>query len=477
MADPESAEATAASDDAPAPAPQPPETPGAARERLAEFYARNKSALWTAAILGPMLVVLVGNFVAPQIFWDQFLWKELWGSAVADASGQGRACWDTVQRQVAFAVPAGRSPAEFVCVREDYSLASELIYGAITALALLGIYVHLVKRFSVEVDARFIGALLPFILFGPAVRTLEDTDAFGRPYSYFTISPFLYLQIAVYVVLFILLGVTLARRRDLPWLTRTAAFAAVLFAFVAVATLAYAADPQNITRAAHPAYFALGALVGTAGFGYAAREGRDGVNASLLFAGLAFLVPALAMIGVWLSGNPWPSVFTGAPSIKWACPTLGTDPGACLFTHAVPWVLGIAAAVTGAVLLVSRVASAKIPALAAYGVPVNLALVLGHQIDGWATLVAIHDPFGLGFDALGYGEKHVVSDFFLQMGGGFGFPIIKLLVVLAIVYFLDVAYKDDLKQDRNLVGLVKMAILVVGLAPGLRNLFRMTMAT
>lgn len=121
-----------------------------------------------------------------------------------------------------------------------------------------------------------------------------------------------------------------------------------------------------------------------------------------------------------------------------------------------------------------------------YTVGINLALVLGHMIDGIATWVALEGTELFGLPT--YSEKHPFSDFLLRVGGstlkGFGFPVAKLLMVFIVVWVLDretarlapdgrdaAAWSDE----RNLVGLVKMAIFVLGFAPGMRDLLRLSM--
>jgi uncharacterized membrane protein len=42
---------------------------------------------------------------------------------------------------------------------------------------------------------------------------------------------------------------------------------------------------------------------------------------------------------------------------------------------------------------------------------------------------------------------------------------------------LDIEYRKDLDKDRQLGGLVKMAILILGLAPGLRDYIRLALGT
>ena len=144
--------------------------------------------------------------------------------------------------------------------------------------------------------------------------------------------------------------------------------------------------------------------------------------------------------------------------------------------------LGLALLAAFALLHVGQEAAKRPGVLLVYAVGLNVALVFAHMIDGVATWVALegNDLFGLP----SYSEKHPFSDFLLKFGNGFGFPIAKLLMVLVVVWVLDreAARQEPVgapagawSDDRNLVGLVKMAIFVLGFAPGLRDLLRLSM--
>lgn len=108
---------------------------------------------------------------------------------------------------------------------------------------------------------------------------------------------------------------------------------------------------------------------------------------------------------------------------------------------------------------------------------INVALVFAHMVDGLATWVALEDPIGFGIPQ--YGEKHPFSEFLLRYWDGFLFPFTKLVMVLVVAWMLDRESRDATDaaslDSRNMVGLVKMAIFVLGFAPGLRSLLRLTM--
>ena len=113
-----------------------------------------------------------------------------------------------------------------------------------------------------------------------------------------------------------------------------------------------------------------------------------------------------------------------------------------------------------------------------------LAMVFGQLCDGFATMV--------GIDMFGYGEKHPVSDAVIQFGVGISeslgieplmessnppgawlFAIVKSILVAAIVWlFIEMRVE---KRQVHMRMLIVLAVLIVGLAPGIRDIGRLTL--
>jgi len=101
----------------------------------------------------------------------------------------------------------------------------------------------------------------------------------------------------------------------------------------------------------------------------------------------------------------------------------------------------------------------------------NISLLFAHLLDASSTFV--------GMDWLGYYEKHVAPTFFIDLAGRFTdhpslvmYPL-KLLVFIPVLYLLD--NKFDTVKEMKLIGLMKLAILVLGLSPATRNTLRILM--
>jgi len=97
--------------------------------------------------------------------------------------------------------------------------------------------------------------------------------------------------------------------------------------------------------------------------------------------------------------------------------------------------------------------------------PVVFLAVAGQLLDGLAT--------GIGIEAFGYSEKHLFSAEIIEFfGSAYGFTVVKLVLGGLIWYFFAIANFEHRQQHLRL--LIAMAILTVGMAPGLRDVGRLT---
>jgi len=94
----------------------------------------------------------------------------------------------------------------------------------------------------------------------------------------------------------------------------------------------------------------------------------------------------------------------------------------------------------------------------------NAGLLWAHLFDASTTFTALQF-----FSSAGYYEQHVVSNVVISALGPVGQFVLKLVVLLPVLWLLD----RELKNDTQLRGFLKIAILILGLAPGLRNGLRL----
>jgi len=102
---------------------------------------------------------------------------------------------------------------------------------------------------------------------------------------------------------------------------------------------------------------------------------------------------------------------------------------------------------------------------------VNISILFAHLLDASSTFI--------GIDWLNYYEKHVAPTFFIDLAGNLtSYPalvmyLLKLLVFIPVLYMLDNQFETE--KEKKLIGIMKLAILVLGLSPATRNTLRILM--
>lgn len=95
----------------------------------------------------------------------------------------------------------------------------------------------------------------------------------------------------------------------------------------------------------------------------------------------------------------------------------------------------------------------------------NLSVLLAHLFDASSTFVAV--------DFYGYGEQHVLPSALTNLLGTASvmYPL-KIAVILFALYVIDRYIEDRITRNT-----LKLAIFILGLAPGLRNVLSLSMCT
>ncbi|MCS7144563.1 MAG: DUF63 family protein [Archaeoglobaceae archaeon] len=108
------------------------------------------------------------------------------------------------------------------------------------------------------------------------------------------------------------------------------------------------------------------------------------------------------------------------------------------------------------------ITGAVIIALAFYLIPIktkNLltaSVIFAHMLDGFVTF--------LGVQYHGYVEIHVLPRFITEEFGAIALPIAKFGVIASVLYLIDAS-----EEKESLKNFLKFTLLVLGLAPALRN--------
>lgn len=394
------------------------------------FYEQHWKLVWTAILVVPPAFLALGCILWPEVFWDTFVWKYLWGPIVADAK---------------------RVPQEGIT--EGYNVVNTTMYALVLAVAVIGIW-RAFTYLGIRVDGAYLIAMVPYVLLGSILRALEDASLFSRDgvIVYLFISPIIYMIIGILVF-----GITLwshrieqevrtyGTERGLMW----AAF--VLISLNLLPAIVHSMAPEQM--AAHAPYYLL-PLISTLGllalWWRAKQTGRLGMTDQMTMYGSVLAAFSLYFVVRWVSGDQWfeasrdlaASELVIIPAIAALC-TLAT--------------IGLFWSLT------RRWGDAK-----RFIIPVSILLFASHFLDGAATY--------RGIDVHGYSEKHVLPSFLIELTGTALVMLpLKFLVVTLAIYLLDVAYRKDLQEAPNLAWLVKVAIMVLGFAPGMRDMLRLAM--
>ena len=195
---------------------------------MSSLYDRldqNPERAWAAVVAGLVAVLGVGYLLFPRIVYDRFIWQYFWGPVAAD--GHGTTCAarsdGTVEYLQGTQTCAEADAASQIVAYPGYTPVSSLGYITVLLIALAGVYL-LLKRLDIGTDRRFFYALFPFMLFGGALRTVEDAGVsavragaeplVAFPYSALIISPFIYITVFL-LTLACVIAAYAAAERDL----------------------------------------------------------------------------------------------------------------------------------------------------------------------------------------------------------------------------------------------------------------------
>jgi len=160
--------------------------------------------LWIGTGGAVVAALLIGSLLFRELVYGRFLWQYFWGPVVADGNGAQCAIRSggTVEFAGSSATCTQAEVAGNIVAYPGYTVVSEIGYILALLFTLFGA-ILLLRRLDIGTDRRFFYALFPFMLFGGALRTIEDAGVaavdFGAeplvafPASALIISPFIYL--------------------------------------------------------------------------------------------------------------------------------------------------------------------------------------------------------------------------------------------------------------------------------------------
>jgi len=367
---------------------------------------------WLGGALALVGGLVVGSLALPELVYDRFVWQYFWGPIYSDANNAVCAVKDSGSVELLGSTAACRAAAETgVVAYTGYTTVSTVGYMVILLFAILGV-LHLLDRIEVGEDRRLVVALLPFMLFGGALRVVEDvTDSAVRagvepiltyPLNTLFISPIIYVTV----------------------------FLVTLAAVLASLRLGSADIVRN-------RYRALG------GIGAAAL----GVTLAYLF-WVAFTTdyvdfyPQVLVVDIGLASVLAYALYVGAdrydPEINRGTAAAGL---VVLWAHAIDGVANV-------------IAADWLPAL-------------GHPIDSYSAKHVINR---LIIDVTRTVQPAELS---AAIGTSWPFLVVKLAVAVAIVWLFN---ETIFEESPRYAVLLLVAASAVGLGPGTRDILRVTFA-
>jgi len=404
-------------------------------DSFAIFYEKNLLFIWLAIIIVPILIISIGWLLFPEIFYDQFIWQYFWGTIEADAQDQS-----------------------YGDVNEDYNPVNTIVYGFIVIGVLYWIY-KIFKKLEITIDSKFFAAIVIFVFIGGITRTLEDAELFYNPMVYLFIAPIIYIFIGLIVITLLLMGAGIDRYIKKTDIKRGFILIIATFATLDIIYLiTYYGLSDQFSYILHPIIPIIISILILIGFKIILdKNKRFDISIYLFSVGLWWLLINVIILTQWQSISAWTDAY------------LAVNPGKTINIRPIAFTL-VASLTVGCVItvyIITRILSKKFTSLSPFYSGINLMLFFGHFLDASATYIAI--------DYYGYAEKHVLPTFFIEVFGTASVMLLlKAFIVIIVIYYLDVLYKDEFQKNPILTGLVKVAVLVLGLAPGTRDLLRLT---
>ena len=416
-----------------------------------DFSKLERNLIVTFSIIA--FVVIIGLLLKPEVFWDDFAKVYIWDPIVKDA-GQGDA---------------------------GYSAVNTIVYISIMIAAVI-ILQALFRKWKLPVDDKMVWALMAWVVLAPILRVMEDSDYFAEGIDVLFISPIIHIHLAAWLVLAGYIG-HIGREKHLSMLVM------LLVAYISFTGLLVL--PNVHTHDSGHFYILSGAIFGAIMIALVMHNtwDWDGVTRSIL----AFAVGLITMgLGHWaqLVSTPWAQENGNLPKNNDVILPLIIAVGVPLVVTWLVWKRGVEdlaqLRLTGNEVGVipdgltleewesEDRSNHPVELLTPAGIlatPMVGGMLFGQLCDGLATM--------MGIDYYGFSEKHPLSDAVIQFGnslniigeGAWLFFLLKATLITVIVWMFSQMRVESRQQHLRV--LVVLAVMIVGMAPGLRGIGRL----
>lgn len=402
------------------------------------------------------LIILGGLIFTPELFWDDFIKIFIWDPIVKDAGTSGDA---------------------------GYSQVNTVVYILMMVAAVI-VLQALFRKWRLPVDDRMVWALMSWVVLAPVLRVMEDADYFAEGIDVLFISPLIHIHLALWLGISGVIGY-IGRKNHISMLTM------LLVAYIAFTGLLVLPN-VHIHDTGH-FWILSGVIAGAVMIAVTLHNTWDWE--SIPRSMLAFAIGLITMgLGHWaqLISTPWAQDSGMLPrdnEMVWPILVVVVIP--LLITWAV-WRMGeedlAQLRLTGnEVGLIpdgmtldewesEDRSNHPMEMLSPRGIlatPLVAGMLFGQLCDGLATMV--------GIDWFGYSEKHPVSDAVIQFGdslnllgeGAWLFFLVKAVIVSLIIWMFSQMRIE--KRQQHLRILIVLAVMIVGMAPGLRDIGRLAL--
>ncbi|ELY63907.1 DUF63 family protein [Natrinema versiforme] len=205
--------------------------------------------VWAATVASLAAVVVLGAVLFPQRVYVDIIWQYFWGPVVADAHSWNCVAWAGGQELPCGEAGTGAGPT----AEPGYTFVSYSGYIPTLVLLLVGV-IFLVRRLEIERYRAGFFALFPFMLFGGALRVVEDVNATAfeatgemaiqLPWSGFIISPLIYFTVFFIALVSVIASVWLDRNGHVSGYEYPLAGIGTTVLTITIAYLAYVAATE-----------------------------------------------------------------------------------------------------------------------------------------------------------------------------------------------------------------------------------------
>ena len=361
-----------------------------------------------------------------------------------------------------------------------YNVANTLTYAIVLALFAVALSAWL-RRMGLDHSDVMILALLPYVFWAVLGEVVEDASMFDDSLAPYFVSPGIHFQTAAWVIIAGALGYRIANDKSASGdeaLSRVDGAATILILvqigiYYSSVQAGSVTSSEGFDNTAMPVCLLAALLLPTL-ISDRHLAGFTLIQRCVFLVGLGGSIALLGPILAFGISNPdqvilWPlAVVIGAPAIlAYQMHQTGLPAAEELAEH------GFVAGILPPGMTEDEYNNLKsadkdlIEGLrnkAVMASPVVFLAVAGQLLDGLAT--------GIGIEAFGYYEKHVFSAKIIEFfGSAYGFSVVKLaLGGLIWLIFAWVNFEHRQQHFRLLLG---MAMLTVGMAPGLRDVGRL----